>query len=74
MVVIGNRHPAVLVASEAAASIGEYCFDDLKAPVRRVTRENVPVPFSPPMEKHILLNPDKVLDACRSILTLEHSV
>ncbi len=74
VVVVDDATPLCSFASEAAASIGEYCFDELKAPVRRVTRENVPVPFSPPMEKHILLNPDKVLDACRSILTLERSV
>jgi acetoin:2,6-dichlorophenolindophenol oxidoreductase subunit beta len=73
VVVVDDATPLCSFASEAAASIGEYCFDDLRAPVRRVTRENVPVPFSPPMEQHILLNADKVDAACRSILAMERS-
>ena len=73
VVVVDDATPLCSFASEAAASIGEYCFEDLKAPVRRVTRENVPVPFSPPMEQYILLNPDKIMNACRSVLELERS-
>jgi pyruvate/2-oxoglutarate/acetoin dehydrogenase E1 component len=73
VVVVDDATPLCSFASEAAAALAEYCFDDLKAPVRRVTRENTPVPFSPPLEKHILINDEKVEAACRAILALERS-
>lgn len=71
VVVVDDATPYCSFASEAAAAVAEYCFEDLKAPPRRVTRENTPVPFSPPMEKHILINDEKVEAACRSLLSLE---
>jgi len=73
VVVVDDATPLCSFASEAAAAVAEHCWDDLKARPRRVTRENVPVPFSPPMEKHILLTPDKVEQAARSVLALERS-
>ena len=73
VVVVDDATPLCSFASEAAAAVAEYCFDDLKAAPRRVTRENSPVPFSPPMEKYILINADKVEAACRSVLSLERA-
>ncbi len=73
VVVVDDATPFCSFASEAAAAVAEYCFDDLKAPPRRVTRENTPVPFSPPMEKYILINEEKVDEACRSVLSLERA-
>jgi acetoin:2,6-dichlorophenolindophenol oxidoreductase subunit beta len=73
VVVVDDATPFCSFASEATAAVAEYCFDDLKAPPRRVTRENSPVPFSPPMEKYILINEDKVEAACRSVLSLERA-
>jgi acetoin:2,6-dichlorophenolindophenol oxidoreductase subunit beta len=71
VVVVDDATPYCSFASEACAAIAEYCFDDLKAAPRRVTRENTPVPFSPPMEQHILINQEKVESACRGLLSLE---
>jgi len=36
---------------EIAATIAEEAFEDLDAPVRRITAPDSPVPFSPPLEK-----------------------
>src|SRR5581483_12073014 len=38
------------IAGEIAALVNEDAFDDLDAPVRRVTALDTPVPFSPPLE------------------------
>ena len=38
------------VAGEIAAIVFENAFDDLDAPVRRVTALDTPVPYSPPLE------------------------
>jgi len=45
-------------AAEVSAVLSEECFKYLKGPVIRVTRPDVPVPFSPPMEEFVL--PDEV--------------
>jgi pyruvate/2-oxoglutarate/acetoin dehydrogenase E1 component len=71
VVVIDDAAPLCSWASEVAASVTEHCWDDLKAPVRRVTRSYTHVPFSPPMEHYILINADKVEAAARSLLTVK---
>lgn len=50
-------------AAEAAAFISEECFYVLKAPIKRVTRADVPVPFSRPMEEYVLPDEKKLVDA-----------
>jgi pyruvate dehydrogenase E1 component beta subunit len=70
VVVVDDASPLCSVASEIAATVGEHCFDDLKAPVRRVVRPYAPVPFSPPMEQHLLITQERVEGACRAILDL----
>lgn len=73
VVVVDDAAPLCSWASEVAASVSEHCFEDLKAPVRRVTRSYTHVPFSPPMEQYILINAEKVELAARSLLALEAS-
>jgi pyruvate dehydrogenase E1 component beta subunit len=68
VVVVDDANPVCSFASEAAASIAEHAFDALRAPIRRVTRENTPTPFSPGLERRILVSADKVEAAARSIL------
>ena len=70
LVVIDDSAPMCSWASEVAASVGEHCYEDLRAPVRRVTRACTHVPFSPPMERYILINAEKVEAAARSLLEL----
>lgn len=68
IVVVDDATPICSFASEVAATVVELAFDDLKAPIQRVTRANVPVPFSPGMENLVVLNADKVEAAARSVL------
>jgi pyruvate/2-oxoglutarate/acetoin dehydrogenase E1 component len=56
------------IAGEIAARVNEYCFEWLDAPVRRVTAPDVPVPFSPPLEDHYLVQVDDVVSAARWML------
>ena len=37
--------------AEIAATIAEEAFEDLDAPIKRITAPDTPVPFSPPLEK-----------------------
>lgn len=47
-------------ASELSATIMELCFDDLDAPVARVTIPDMPIPYSEPLEMAVLPNADKI--------------
>ncbi len=49
LVVVDDGYRFCSFASEVAAIVSEEAFDALKAPIRRVTRPMVPVPFSPPL-------------------------
>jgi 2-oxoisovalerate dehydrogenase E1 component beta subunit len=56
------------VGGEVAAIIAEHCLFDLDAPIRRLCGPDIPaMPFSPPLEKFFMLNPDKVLEAMREL-------
>ncbi|KEQ51521.1 Transketolase central region [Sphingobium chlorophenolicum] len=45
----------------------EQGFDDLDAPVLRVTNEDVPLPYAANLEKAAIVNPDKVVEAVRKV-------
>jgi 2-oxoisovalerate dehydrogenase E1 component beta subunit len=56
------------VGAEVTAVISEHAFEDLDAPLRRLTTPDVPIPFSPPLEQHVLPQLDDMKEACRELL------
>jgi 2-oxoisovalerate dehydrogenase E1 component beta subunit len=56
------------VGAEVAALISERAFEDLDAPVRRLTAPDVPIPFSPTLEQAVLPQLDDMKEACRELL------
>ena len=56
------------VGAEVAALIAAEAFEDLDAPVRRLTAADVPIPFSPPLEQAILPQLEQMKEACRELL------
>ncbi|OFV79575.1 MAG: pyruvate dehydrogenase [Acidobacteria bacterium RIFCSPHIGHO2_02_FULL_67_57] len=55
------------IAGEIAAIVMEEAFEDLDAPLVRVTSLDTPVPYSPPLEEHFLPNTAKVVAAARQL-------
>ncbi len=54
--------------AEIAASIAEWGFMDLDAPVRRLAGPDVPaVPFSHPMQAWFMVSPEKIANAVRDL-------
>lgn len=53
---------------EIAAVVMEEGFGYLKAPLRRVTGPDIPVPASPPLEKFYIPDEDNLIQAAREIL------
>jgi len=66
-VVVDPAHLTCSAASEIAASIAEWAFGSLRAPVVRVTTPDVHMPFSPSIEKPLLPSKDKIMAAVRSV-------
>lgn len=56
------------IAGEITARVNELCFEWLDAPVRRVTAPDTPVPFSPPLEDHYLVQVEDIVGASRWML------
>ncbi|MCD5323492.1 MULTISPECIES: alpha-ketoacid dehydrogenase subunit beta [Pontibacillus] len=56
------------IIGEVSAIVSENCLFDLDAPVKRLAGPDVPsMPYSPPMEKYFMMNPDKVEKAMRDL-------
>jgi acetoin:2,6-dichlorophenolindophenol oxidoreductase subunit beta len=68
LVAVDVAHRTCSAASEIAAIVAEEAFWDLKGPVIRVTTPDNHLPFSSAMEKGLLPNKDKIMDAIRQSL------
>jgi pyruvate dehydrogenase E1 component beta subunit len=55
------------VASEVAATAAEHAFESLQAPVMRLTAPDVPVPFSPALERLMYPTTDGIAAAARKL-------
>jgi len=53
--------------AEIAATVAEQAFEELDAPVRRVTAPDTPVPFSPPLEKAFIPQVEDVVKGLREL-------
>jgi acetoin:2,6-dichlorophenolindophenol oxidoreductase subunit beta len=67
-IVFDEGHLRGGAATDIAAMIGEKGFDFLDGPVRRVTSLDVPIPFSPPLEKAAIADEARLEAAIRQAL------
>ncbi len=56
-------------AAEIAARIAAEGFDNLDAPIRRLTGAFCPTPYSPPLEAVMVPQPKQIADSIRSLMT-----
>jgi len=67
LVVVEEGWPTCSIASEVMAFVMEEGFDDLDAPVARVTNEDVPLPYAANLEKLALIDAAKVVRAVKTV-------
>ncbi len=72
-VAVDESFPVCGAASEWAATVAEKAFHHLRAPVQRVSNLDVPLPFSPVLEKAVLPSADAIIEAVRRCLQLEEA-
>jgi pyruvate dehydrogenase E1 component beta subunit len=67
MVVAEEGWPTCSIASEIVALCMEQGFDDLDAPVMRVTNEDVPLPYAANLEKAALIDSARIIAAVKKV-------
>jgi len=63
LVVVDEDTERCGVGAEIGAQVMERAFEALKAPVGRVANPNLPVPYSPPLERAVLPDAEKIQEA-----------
>jgi len=67
MIVVEEGWPVCSISSEIMAIAMEEGFDDLDAPVLRVTNEDVPLPYAANLEKAALIKVTDVIEAAKTV-------
>lgn len=68
VLIVDEGHLRGGAAAEIAAVIADKGFDLLDGPVKRLTTPDVPIPFSPPMEKFVLPDDAKIVSAVKELV------
>lgn len=68
LVIAEEGWPVCSIGSEISAICMEEGFDDLDAPVMRITNEDVPMPYAANLERATVVNADKIANAIRRLL------
>jgi pyruvate dehydrogenase E1 component beta subunit len=67
MIIVEENWATCSIASEIVSVVMEHGFDDLDAPVLRVTNEDVPMPYAANLEKLMLVDVAKVVAAAKKV-------
>ncbi len=68
LIIVDEARDTCSAASHIAALCAEECFAALKAPIKRVTVNDVAIPYSPPLEKNVLPNEERINNSVSEIL------
>src|SRR5262249_8848657 len=69
LVVIDKARESCGAASEVAATVADQGFALLRCPIRRVTTPNVPMPYSPPLERELLPTEERLVGIVRGLMS-----
>jgi pyruvate dehydrogenase E1 component beta subunit len=67
VVIVEQDCPFCGVGAEVCYRIQQNIFDELDAPIIRVSQEDVPMPYNERLEKAVLPNADKVIAAVKKV-------
>ena len=69
LVLVDEARDRCSAASQIAAHVADECFDALKAPIKRVTVQNICMPYAPNVEKPLLPNPESIAATVKEIMS-----
>lgn len=61
LVIVDESRDRCSAASHIAALVAEMCYQNLRAPIRRVTVADVAIPYSPPLEKAVMPSVERLV-------------
>lgn len=67
LLIVDETYGPCGIGAEIAAQVMERGFDDLDAPVRRLSGMHTPVPYSPPLEAAVVPNTTTIVQAMRDL-------
>jgi len=67
VIICEQDRPFCGVGAEVCYRIQKNIFDELDAPVERVSQEDVPMPYNEKLEKFVLPNPEKLMSAVKKV-------
>ncbi len=59
------------IAAELIASINDNFFDELDAPVMRLSSQDIPTPYNGNLERLTIVQPEKIVEAVKKMVALE---
>jgi 2-oxoisovalerate dehydrogenase E1 component len=68
LLIVDEDYAPAGIGAEIAAQVADLGFDDLDAPVRRLNGLHTPVPYSPPLEAHVVPNRERIAEALRDLV------
>jgi 2-oxoisovalerate dehydrogenase E1 component len=68
LLIVDEDYAPAGMGAEIAAQAADLGFDDLDAPVRRLNGLHTPVPYSPPLEAHVVPNRERIAQAIRNLV------
>jgi len=68
LVIFDDSNRTCGFAAEIAGLAAERCFHALKAPIKRVTRADMVIPYSTPIETEVLATVDRLEAAVRAVM------
>jgi pyruvate dehydrogenase E1 component beta subunit len=68
LVVVDESWGFAAVSAEISDRVQRHCFDDLDAPVARVTSEFVLMPYAENLEKAVLPSVEKIVRAVKEVM------
>ena len=68
LIVVSEDCKTAGVGAEIAAVVAEEAVDYLDAPIKRVAGQDVPIPFSPPLEQYVIPNEKKIVEAVKEVI------
>lgn len=73
LVIVDEARDRCSAASHIAAIAADKGFHSLRAPIYRVTVPNVPMPYSPALEKLVYPNPARIVAAAKLVMSPERT-
>jgi len=73
VVVTDESHDQAGVAAGLAAILADQAFDALRAPIKRVSTADVPVPYARTLEDAISPSVERIVEALRTVLSWSRS-